>query len=88
MRTYASLAAEAGIDPAWTAAQIGHRDARYTLNVYTDACHRRENPAVRIGALVGLGTNAHSNVTNLDEKRASRESDPSLQSVESNISGG
>jgi integrase len=64
-RTYASLAAEAGADPAWTAAQIGHARSRFTLDVYTDVRNRRHSPVERIGALVRgddwapLGTSAH-----------------------------
>ena len=51
-RTYATLAAEAGIDPAWTAAQIGHKRSRFTLDVYTDVGNRRNAPAERIGELI------------------------------------
>jgi integrase len=51
-RTYASLAAEAGADPAWTAAQIGHARSRFTLDVYTDVRNRRHSHVERIGALV------------------------------------
>lgn len=54
-RTYASLAAEAGIDPAWTAAQIGHERAGFTLDVYTDVRNRRSAPAERIGGLIRAG---------------------------------
>jgi integrase len=36
-RTYAALRAELGEHPAITAAQMGHRDPRMTLRVYTDA---------------------------------------------------
>ena len=35
-RTYAALRAELGEHPAITAAQMGHRDPRMTLRVYTD----------------------------------------------------
>ena len=65
-RTYASLAAEAGADPAWTAAQIGHSRARFTLDVYTDVKHRKNSPVEKIGELVSpperapLGTGAQS----------------------------
>jgi integrase len=66
-RTYASLAAEANVDPAWTAAQIGHEDATFTLRVYTDVHQRMESPASKLGALVRsaadwapLGTSADS----------------------------
>jgi integrase len=41
-RTYASLCAEAGVDVAWTAEQIGHVDPRLTIAVYTDVRNRRE----------------------------------------------
>jgi integrase len=51
-RTYASLAAEAGVDPAWATAQIGHERAGFTLDVYTDVRNRRKSAADRVGGLV------------------------------------
>ena len=51
-RTYASLCAEASIDAAWTKEQIGHRSARFTLDVYTSVEHRRQSPAARLDALI------------------------------------
>jgi integrase len=65
-RTYASIAAEAGVDPAWTAAQIGHTDPRFTIKVYTDVSNRRQGAAERVGELIRsaewapLGTNGDS----------------------------
>jgi hypothetical protein len=41
-RTFAALRCVAGDDPAYTAAQIGHEDATFTLRVYTHAVKRRE----------------------------------------------
>ena len=41
-RTFASLRCVAGDDPAYTAAQLGHEDARFTLRTYTAAVKRRE----------------------------------------------
>jgi integrase len=41
-RTFAALRCVAGDDPAYTAAQIGHEDAAFTLRVYTHAVKRRE----------------------------------------------
>jgi integrase len=41
-RTYASLRCAVGDDVAYTSAQIGHTDARFTLRVYTQATKRRE----------------------------------------------
>jgi integrase len=41
-RTYASLRCACGDDVAYTSAQIGHTDARFTLRVYTQATNRRE----------------------------------------------
>lgn len=87
-RTYASLAAEAGIDPAWTAAQIGHRSARFTLDVYTDTQHRRENPAERIGSLVGLGTSAQTPASNGQPAKTGTRPDSALEGVESGVPGG
>ena len=41
-RTFASLRCACGDDVAYTSAQIGHTDARFTLKVYTQATKRRE----------------------------------------------
>ena len=41
-RTYASLRCACGDDVAYTSAQIGHEDGRFTLKVYTQATKRRE----------------------------------------------
>lgn len=40
-RTFASLALSAGRDPRWVMAQIGHEDARFTLNVYAQVVQRQ-----------------------------------------------
>jgi integrase len=50
-RTYAALRAELGEHPAVTAAQMGHRDPRMTLRVYTDVTQMR--PRTRLGGLLG-----------------------------------
>lgn len=50
-RTYAALRAELGEHPAITAAQMGHRDPRMTLRVYTDVTGMR--PQTRLGGLLG-----------------------------------
>jgi integrase len=50
-RTYAGLRAELGEHPAVTAAQMGHRDPRMTLRVYTDVTGMR--PQTRLGGLLG-----------------------------------
>lgn len=63
-RTYAALRAELGEHPAITAAQMGHRDPRMTLRVYTDVTGMR--PRTRMGGLLEdldwalMGTNADS----------------------------
>jgi integrase len=41
-RTYASLRCAAGDDVAYTSAQIGHEDPRFTLRCYAQATKRRE----------------------------------------------
>ena len=41
-RTYASLRCALGDDVAYTAAQLGHVDATFTLNTYTKAVRRRQ----------------------------------------------
>jgi integrase len=63
-RTYAALRAELGEHPAITAAQMGHRDPRMTLRVYTDVTGMR--PRTSMGGLLEdndwapMGTNAGS----------------------------
>jgi integrase len=52
-RTYAALRAELGEHPAITAAQMGHRDPRMTLRVYTDVTGLR--PRTRLGSLLRDG---------------------------------
>jgi integrase len=44
-RTYASLRAAAGDDPAYVSEQLGHEDPRFTLRVYTHAAKRRQRLA-------------------------------------------
>jgi integrase len=51
--TYAALRAELGEHPAITAAQMGHRDPRMTLRVYTDVTGMR--PRTRLGGLLSDG---------------------------------
>lgn len=51
--TYAALRAELGEHPAITAAQMGHRDPRMTLRVYTDVTSTR--PQTRLADLLGSG---------------------------------
>ena len=41
-RTFATLRCAVGDDPAYTAAQLGHTDARFTMRVYTGATKHRE----------------------------------------------
>lgn len=41
-RTFASLALTAGRDPRWVMAQLGHTDARLTLNVYAQVMQRKQ----------------------------------------------
>jgi len=61
-RTYAALRAELGEHPSITAVQMGHRDPRMTLRVYTDVSAVR--PKTRLGGVLGdtdwaqMGTNA------------------------------
>lgn len=52
-RTYAALRAELGEHPAITAAQMGHRDPRMTLRVYTDVAGMR--PRTQLGGLLTSG---------------------------------
>jgi hypothetical protein len=48
-RCYATLAAEAGIDQAYTMRQIGHRSAALTLEVYTLVGDRRHGGNAHLG---------------------------------------
>lgn len=48
-RTYAALRAELGEHPAITAAQMGHRNPRMILRVYTDVTGMK--PRTRMGSL-------------------------------------
>jgi integrase len=50
-RTYAAIRAELGEHAAVTAAQMGHRDPRMTLRVYTDVTGVK--PRTRMGGLLG-----------------------------------
>ena len=61
-RTYASLRAALRDDPVYIAEQIGHTDARFTLNVYAKAAKQRERLAGNhLAAQTGtsMGTNGH-----------------------------
>jgi hypothetical protein len=66
-RTYAALRAELSEHPAITAAQMGHRDPRMTLRVYTDVTGLR--PRTRLSGLLGdadsapLGTSGSETVS-------------------------
>jgi integrase len=90
-RTYASLCAEAGIDVAWTAAQIGHVDPRLTINTYTDVRNRRQSPAEKLGSLIQgkpIVTSDHSARNGKTPLQLPSPSDTALQSVESASQGG
>jgi hypothetical protein len=50
--TVAASKTEAGVDPAFTAAQIGHKSSRFTMDVYTDVHNRRASSAAKVGALI------------------------------------
>ncbi len=69
-RTYAALRAELGEHPAITAAQMGHRDPRMTLRVYTDVSGME--PRTRMG---GLLTEDHWMRVN-DRPTSRRQQDP------------
>jgi hypothetical protein len=44
--------AEIGADPAYMMAQIGHKDSRFTLNVYTHVGNRRHTANEQLGSLL------------------------------------
>jgi len=66
-RTYASLMAEAGADPAYTMRQIGHRKSGFTLEVYTDVNTRRDAANERLGVLLGGESSAAPEVPEREE---------------------
>ena len=82
-RTYAALRAELGEHPAITAAQMGHRDPRMTLRVYTDVTGMR--PKTRLGDLLGdaawspSGTSAQT--TGGQGDKAASETEPESAAV-------
>ncbi len=84
-RTYAALRAELGEHPAITAAQMGHRDPRMTLRVYTDVAGL--SPRTRLGGLLAdeewapMGTRA-------PEGEGSGTEHGSRQEAESRIAAG
>lgn len=51
-RTFASLALAAGRDPRWVMSQLGHADARLTLNVYAQVMQRQRIDGALIWQLV------------------------------------
>lgn len=51
-RTFASLALAAGRDPRWVMSQLGHADARLTLNVYAQVMQRQRIDEALIWQLV------------------------------------
>jgi hypothetical protein len=90
-RTYASLAAEAGVDPAWTAAQIGHASSRFTLDTYTDVHNRSRSAAERIGSLIrngSKGTGAFSDSNGNGNGAELDSANSALQKLNSPYSGG
>jgi integrase len=81
-RTYASLLAEAGADAAYTKAQIGHKSAKLTLEVYTDVGNRRHGANERVGTLL-RGLEAAHNGTNSTDPAEQRWSDSTLTNPQS-----
>jgi integrase len=75
-RTYAALRAELGEHPAITAAQMGHRDPRMTLRVYTDVTGMK--PQTRMGGLLGEGDWAQPNVES-DSTQSQKGKQPPLE---------
>jgi len=51
-RTFASLALAAGRDPRWVMAQLGHTEARLTLNVYAQVMQRQRVDEALISQLM------------------------------------
>jgi integrase len=68
-RTYATLMAEAGENPAYTMRQIGHSKATFTWEVYTDVRSRRDRGSSPIGSALQASEVAH-NGANVSEAEA------------------
>jgi integrase len=77
-RTYAGLRAELGEHPAITAAQMGHRDPRMTLRVYTDVTGMQ--PRTQMGGLLGEGdwaeTGRNANFAGSQREKAAAQKAP------------
>jgi integrase len=65
-RTYASLLAEGGADSGFTKSQIGHKSAKLTLEVYTDAGNRRHAANDQVGTLLRTPDWAQKGTKTLD----------------------
>jgi integrase len=74
-RTYAALRAELGEHPAITAAQMGHRDPRMTLRVYTDVTGME--PKTRMAGVLGHADWALTGTRNAAETASEEETDSS-----------
>jgi integrase len=74
-RTYAALRAELGEHPAITAAQMGHRDPRMTLRVYTDVTGMKAQ--TRLGGLLGDADWALSGTGDPNDPDSREAADPS-----------
>lgn len=82
-RTFASLRRAVGDDPAYTAAQLGHEGAAFTLRVYTHAVKRRERlsaaereqfeRAIEWAQWARMGTNGLGELSAASEVEAERE---------------
>jgi integrase len=74
-RTYAALRAELGEHPAITAAQMGHRDPRMTLRVYTDVTGMK--PQTKLGGLLSDADWALSGTGGPNDPDSTEAADPS-----------
>jgi integrase len=82
-RTFASLALAAGRDPRWVMGQIGHTDARLTLNVYAQIMQRQRVDEALIWELMRFPDEteaASDRQSNRPTKRPMHDSTPSTGS--------
>lgn len=81
-RTFASLRCAVGDDPAYTAAQLGHEDALFTLRTYTAAVKRRERLTPAERQAFDLAVDWARMGTNVDETWTRAATAPTLAGAE------
>jgi integrase len=97
-RTFASLALAAGRDPRWVMGQLGHTDARLTLNLYAQVMQRQRVDEALIWELMrfldepeekasGRSFETRNETTKPPSARIERESDRAADQKKPHLSG-